>query len=103
MNPGTPANILYEVTHRGLEARRCTDYLPGRVGHAIGLGSHGYFSINASYSLVLIPSVIVTLEPHIRRLHNSVLGHNLITTDGHKYLTPPPCGEDLGVNLPIFA
>ena len=60
MNSGAPANILYEVAHRGLEARRYGDYLPGCIGHAIGLGGHGYFSINASYSLVLIPRTIVT-------------------------------------------
>jgi Xaa-Pro dipeptidase len=74
IKPGTPTNTLYEVARRGLEARGYGDYLPGRIGHAIGL-----------------PGVCAT------QFSDMVL----ITTDGHEYLTSPHCDGDLEINPPV--
>ena len=40
VKPGTPANVLYDVACRGLEAHGYGGYLPGRIGHAITLEPH---------------------------------------------------------------
>ena len=101
IKPGTPANVLYEVARRGLEARGYGGYLPERIGHAIGLGNHEDFSINASSSLILRPGMIVTLEPHIsiRGVCSTQFSDTvLITEDGHNYLTAPPWNWDLEIN-----
>ena len=103
MKPGTPANALYDVARRGLEANGYGGYLPGRIGHAIGLGNHEDFSINANTSLALRPGMIVTLEPHIsiRGVCSTQFSDTvLITEDGHEYLTTPPWDWDLEVNPP---
>ena len=103
MKPGTHANVLYEVACRGLEARGYGGYLPGRIGHAIGLGNHEDFSIDASSSLALRPGMIVTLEPHvsIRGVCSTQFSDTiLIAEGGHEYLTTPPRDWDLEVNPP---
>ncbi|KAF8548864.1 Xaa-Pro aminopeptidase [Imleria badia] len=104
MKPGTRANTLYEIARRGFETRGYKD-LPGRIGHAIGLGNHEDFSINASSSLMLMPGMIVTLEPHIQipgicstQFSDTIL----ITAEGHEYLTSPPNDEELVINPPMI-
>lgn len=93
MNPGTPVNMLYEVAHGGLEAQGYGDYLPGRIGHAIGLGNHEDFSIHVRSSLVSVPGMSVALGPRGQVpcvCTTQFLDTVLITTDGHEHLTSPP-------------
>ena len=104
MKPGTRANALYEASRRGFEMRGYKDYVPGRIGHAIGLGNHEDFSINANSPWVLTPGMIITLEPHIQipgicstQFSDTIL----ITAEGYEYLTSPPNDEKLEINPPI--
>ena len=55
----TLTSALHGTVHRGLEARGCGSYIPGRVGRAIGLGNHERFRLTLALRLV-------TLEPHIQ-------------------------------------
>ena len=104
MKPGVSAHTLYEAAHRGFEDHGYKDYLPGRIGHAIGLGNHEDFSISAGSSSVLMPGTLITLEPHIQipgvcatQFSDTIL----ITAEGHEFLTSPPNDAELEIKPPI--
>ncbi|PKY05000.1 Xaa-Pro aminopeptidase [Aspergillus campestris IBT 28561] len=90
LHPGIPIRALYEVAKKGFEKRGYGACLPGRIGHAIGLGAHESTSINGSSDMTLAAGMIVTLEPHIHI--SDVCGTQfsdtiLITEAGPEYLT----------------
>jgi Xaa-Pro dipeptidase len=64
--PGYRLCDLFEATKTGLEARGYGRYIPGRIGHGIGLGAHEHPSIDAATRIPLEPGMILTLEPNIR-------------------------------------
>ena len=64
--PGYRLCDLFEATKTGLEARGYGRYIPGRIGHGIGLGAHEHPSIDAATQIPLEPGMILTLEPNIR-------------------------------------
>ena len=104
MKSGVLAHMLYEAAHRGFEDHGYKDYLPGRIGHAIGLSNHEDFSISASSLSVLMPDTIIALEPHIQipgvcatQFSDTIL----ITAEGHKFLTSPPNDAELEIKPPI--
>jgi Xaa-Pro dipeptidase len=97
MKPGTPISALFDATRKGLEERGYGRYLPGRIGHGIGLGAHEHPSLDAKTSLPLEPGMIFSLEPNLRmpgigatQISDTVL----ITADGCEFLTREP-GVDL--------
>ncbi len=63
LKPGTPISALFAGTKAGLEARGYGKYLPGRIGHGIGLGAHEHPSLDARTDIPLEPGMIFTLEP----------------------------------------
>jgi Xaa-Pro dipeptidase len=93
LKPGTPISALYEETREGLIRHGYGQYLPGRIGHGIGLGAHEGPSLDARTSLPLAPGMMLTLEPNLRI--PGVLGTQysdtvLITPEGCEFLTNTP-------------
>ena len=93
LKPGTPISALFGATKAGLEARGYGKYLPGRIGHGIGLGAHEHPSLDAKTGILLEPGMILTLEPNLRipgiaatQLSDTVL----ITQGGCEFLTRAP-------------
>ncbi|AOO79114.1 M24 family metallopeptidase [Bosea vaviloviae] len=93
LKPGTPISALFDATKAGLEARGYGKYLPGRIGHGIGLGAHEHPSLDAKTDILLEPGMILTLEPNLRipgiaatQLSDTVL----ITEGGCEFLTRAP-------------
>ncbi|MCG8710251.1 aminopeptidase P family protein [Brenneria sp. 4F2] len=90
IRPGTPYAELFNQVKAGLEARGYGKYIPGRIGHGIGLGAHEHSSLDARSPLVLEPGMIFTFEPNLRipgvcgtQISDTVL----ITDAGREYLT----------------
>jgi len=90
IKPGTPYAELFEKTRQGLVARGYGDYIPGRIGHGIGLGAHEHSSLDAASPLVLEPGMLFTFEPNLRvpdvcatQFSDTIL----ITETGREYLT----------------
>lgn len=66
------------------------DYIPGRIGHGMGLGAHEHPSIGAGDTTVLRPGMVLTYEPSIRVPGLGGLQHSdtiLLTDNGFEYLT----------------
>lgn len=90
IRPGTPYRDLFHAAQAGLEARGYGRYIPGRIGHGIGIGAHEHASLDARSELVLQPGMIFTLEPNLRipgvggtQISDTVL----VTENGREYLT----------------
>ena len=90
MRPGMPCAELYgrakqEYIRLGLER-----YLPGRIGHGLGLGAHEHPSLDSRSDIVLEPGMMISYEPNLRIPEWGGLQHSdtvLITPTGHEYLT----------------
>lgn len=90
MRPGVAVADLYarakqEYLRLGLER-----YLPGRIGHGIGLGAHEHPSLDPRSDIVLEPGMMISYEPNLRIPEWGGLQHSdtvLITPGGHEYLT----------------
>ncbi|WP_341992057.1 Xaa-Pro peptidase family protein [Azorhizobium sp. AG788] len=96
MKPGTPISALFAATKAGLEARGYGKYLPGRIGHGIGLGAHEHPSLDAKTDIPLEPGMIFTLEPNLRMPGIAATQFSdtiLITPDGCEFLTQSVGGE----------
>lgn len=93
IKPGTPVSALFEATKAGLEARGYERFLPGRIGHGIGLGAHEHPSLDAHTGLLLEPGMILTLEPNLRMPGVAATQFSdtvLVTADGCEFLTREP-------------
>ncbi|MCL2896883.1 M24 family metallopeptidase [Brenneria tiliae] len=95
IRPGMPYRELFEQVKSRLEARGYGNYIPGRIGHGIGIGAHEHSSLDAHSPLVLEPGMIFTFEPNLRipgvggtQISDTVL----ITDTGREYLTQSPGG-----------
>jgi len=90
IRPGTPYKDLFEKTRAAFKAHGYGDYIPGRIGHGIGLGAHEHSSLDAASPLVMEPGMLFTFEPNIRvpgvcatQISDTVL----ITDTSREYLT----------------
>lgn len=95
IRPGTSCSELYDKVRKGFQVRGYGEYVPGRIGHSIGLGPHENLSIMAGSSVQLTSGMIITLEPHIHI--PGVCGTQfsdtiLITEKGYQHLTNYPDG-----------
>ena len=97
IRPGTPVKALFAATKAGLEKRGYGRFIPGRIGHGIGIGAHEHASIDAQSPDVLLPGMIFTLEPNLRipgiaatQISDTVLvteaGFEFLTTSAGGYL-----------------
>jgi len=84
-----------------LQAKRCYEelgfgaYLPGRIGHGMGLGAHEEPSLDGKSDLLFEPGMVFTFEPNLRIPEWGGLQHSdtlLITPDGYESLTATPNG-----------
>ena len=95
IRPGTPAKDLFAKTKSGLEARGYGKFIPGRIGHGIGVGAHEHSSLDGQTTDILEPGVIFSLEPNLRipgvaatQFSDTVL----VTDTGYEFLTNSPGG-----------
>lgn len=90
IRPGNRICDLFEATKRGLEARGYGQYLPGRIGHSIGLGAHEHPSLDARTPTEMQPGMMFSLEPNIRipgRVATQISDTVLVTESGCEFLT----------------
>lgn len=90
IRPGTPFSTLFAEVESRLIAKGYGNYIPGRIGHGIGLGAHEHASLDARSPLVLEPGMLITFEPNLRIPGIGGTQYSdtiLITPDGREYLT----------------
>jgi len=90
IRPGVPINALYTAA--------CDDMaefgyaLPGRIGHAIGLGGHEGLSINKGTDRELQEGMVLTIEPNVEVLDKNVTTQHsdtiVVTANGYDFLAP---------------
>ena len=65
-------------------------YLPGRIGHGMGLGAHEHPSLGPSDEKVLEPGMVMTFEPNLRIPEFGGLQHSdtfVVNENGFEFLT----------------
>ncbi|MCI2423348.1 Xaa-Pro peptidase family protein [Saccharopolyspora sp. K220] len=90
LRPGVSCAEAYEVARQGYVKRGYGDYLPGRIGHGLGLGPHEQPSLGPHDELVFEPGMVFTIEPNLRIPSFGGLQHSdslVITETGHELLT----------------
>ena len=93
IRPGIILADLYTIAKDEYEKLGYGDYLPGRIGHGMGLGCHEEPSIASDYNEVLKPGMVMTFEPNLRIPEWGGLQHSdtiLITEEGFEFLTSYP-------------
>jgi Xaa-Pro dipeptidase len=90
MKPGRTCADVYRAAREVYERLGYGPYLPGRIGHGIGLGGHEEPSIGPNDTVELRPGMTLSFEPSIRIPGVGGLQHSdtaLITDSGFEYLT----------------
>ncbi|WP_064458809.1 M24 family metallopeptidase [Streptomyces hygroscopicus] len=90
LRPGLTCAEVYEAARESYVRHGYGDYLPGRIGHGLGLGPHEQPSLGPTDDLVLAPGMALTFEPNLRIPSFGGLQHSdslVITEDGHELLT----------------
>lgn len=90
MRPGVRCADLYERAKAEYIRLGYQRYLPGRIGHGLGLGAHEHPSLDSRSSITLEPGMLITFEPNLRIPEWGGLQHSdsvLITTSGNEFLT----------------
>jgi Xaa-Pro dipeptidase len=93
--PGTPVADLFKAARAGYQEQGLLRYLPGRIGHGMGLGAHESPSIDAKSDVVLAPGMMFTFEPNLRVPEWGGLQHSdtlLVTENDVEFLTRTPNG-----------
>lgn len=90
LRPGVTFAELYGAARAGYQRLGYEKYLPGRIGHGVGLGAHEAPSIGPDNQLAMEPGMTFTFEPNLRIPSFGGLQHSdtvLITDDGYEFLT----------------
>jgi Xaa-Pro dipeptidase len=90
MRPGVRCADLYDKAKQEYIRLGYERYLPGRIGHGLGLGAHEHPSLDARSTITLEPGMLITFEPNLRIPEWGGLQHSdsvLITADGNEFLT----------------
>lgn len=90
IRPGATCADVYQAAKVIYERLGYGRYLPGRIGHGMGLGPHEHPSFGPTDQTVLTPGMVMTFEPNLRIAEWGGLQHSdtlLITDDGFEYLT----------------
>lgn len=93
IRPGIRSADLYTVAKDEYEKLGYHDYLPGRIGHGMGLGCHEEPSIAPDSNEVLKPGMVMTFEPNLRIPEWGGLQHSdtiLLTDESFEFLTSYP-------------
>lgn len=90
LRPGTRCADLYSAAREEYVRLGFASYVPGRIGHGIGLGAHEHLSLDPRSEVVLAPGMMMSFEPNLRIPEWGGLQHSdtvLITPQGHEFLT----------------
>ncbi len=90
VQPGATCDDVARVAREQYEKEDVSQYLPGRVGHGVGLSPHEEPSLARGAGIRLEPGVAVTVEPNLRMPEIGGCQHSdtvLVTTHGYESLT----------------
>jgi Xaa-Pro dipeptidase len=90
LRPGTTCAQVYGAAREIYERLGYGAYLPGRIGHGLGLGPHEHPSLAPTDPTPLEPGMVVTFEPNLRIPGVGGVQHSdtvLITDGGYEFLT----------------
>lgn len=90
IRPGVTCADVYAAARRSYVDHGYGDYLPGRIGHGLGLGPHEAPSLGPHDDVVLEPGMTLTFEPNLRIPSFGGLQHSdslVVTEDGFEFLT----------------
>jgi len=90
LRPGVTCADVYEAAKGVYERLGYGRYLPGRIGHGMGLGAHEHPSIGPADATVLRPGMVLTFEPNLRIPEFGGLQHSdtfVVTETGFEFLT----------------
>lgn len=90
LRPGVRIADLFGTARAEYERLGYGRYLPGRIGHGIGLGAHEHLSLDGRNQTPLQPGMLLTFEPNLRIPEWGGLQHSdtvLITETGFEFLT----------------
>ncbi|RAK76899.1 M24 family metallopeptidase [Aspergillus fijiensis CBS 313.89] len=65
LRPGAAVRELYRAAVRGYEVRGYAAYVPGRIGHSVGLGPHELFFLEEREERMLQAGMVVAVEVNI--------------------------------------
>ena len=95
IRPGVTCAEVFNTAKENYQRLGYGKYLPGRIGHGMGLGGHEEPSLGPDNTELLVPGMVVTFEPNLRIPEWGGLQHSdtlLITEAGFDYLTDFPRG-----------
>ncbi len=93
--PGFSCADVYAEAARQYVRLGYERYLPGRIGHGMGLGCHEQPSLAAENEEMLKPGMVMSFEPNLRIPEWGGIQHSdtvLISETGCKFLTVSPSG-----------
>jgi Xaa-Pro dipeptidase len=95
IRPGITFADLYAIARNEYVRLGYAPYLPGRIGHGMGLGCHEEPSIGPDNHQVIRPGMVMTFEPNLRIPEWGGLQHSdtiLVTEEGFEFITRFPRG-----------
>lgn len=90
MRPGATCAEVYGAAKVVYERLGYGSYLPGRIGHGMGLAPHEHPSLGPNDHTALVPGMVLTYEPNLRIPEFGGLQHSdtvLVTENGYESLT----------------
>ena len=90
LKPGIKFSKIYDEVEKIFIRNGYKNYLPGRIGHGIGLSAHDFPSISKENENILRENMVLTIEPGIMIENIGGVRHSdtiLITKDGFELLT----------------
>lgn len=90
LRPGATCAQVYGAAGEIYERLGYGAYLPGRIGHGLGLGPHEHPSLAPTDHTRLEPGMAVTFEPNLRIPGVGGVQHSdtvLITNEGYEFVT----------------
>lgn len=90
IRPGVTCAEVYSAARGVYESQGYGQYLPGRIGHGLGLGPHEHPSLGPADETRLEPGMVLTFEPNLRIPGLGGTQHSdtiLIADTGFEFLT----------------
>ncbi len=90
IKPGIPFSVLYNAAADVFRKNGFGDFVPGRIGHGIGLTIHEFLSVNAACDILLEPGMVFTVEPGLMSAKFGGVRPSdtvLVTENGYENLT----------------
>jgi Xaa-Pro dipeptidase len=90
IRPGATCAQVYRAARGAYERLGYGSYLPGRIGHGLGLGPHEHPSLGPADTTELRPGMVLTYEPNLRIPELGGMQHSdtiLVTDRGFDFLT----------------